>query len=88
MTFVRQNIIHLISKFSTVLLAFQGGEGTLDEMCLGFLLVYPRPSLIYCLSQPLSQTFFDYVTAAAQYISIKLTLDLSNCLVAMFCSIL
>ncbi|XP_062515118.1 DBH-like monooxygenase protein 1 homolog [Corticium candelabrum] len=42
-----------------------GGEGTLDEMCLGFLLVYPRPSLIYCLSQPLSQTFFDYVTAAA-----------------------
>ncbi|XP_062516134.1 DBH-like monooxygenase protein 1 homolog [Corticium candelabrum] len=28
-----------------------GEEGTLDEMCLAFLLVYPRPQLFSCLSQ-------------------------------------
>ncbi|XP_062515119.1 DBH-like monooxygenase protein 1 homolog [Corticium candelabrum] len=42
-----------------------GGEGTLDEMCLGFLLVYPRPSLAYCESQIPDQTFTNYIAQAA-----------------------
>ena len=27
-----------------------GGEGTYDEMCLSFLLVYPKPKLAMCIT--------------------------------------
>ncbi|XP_062515676.1 DBH-like monooxygenase protein 1 homolog [Corticium candelabrum] len=42
-----------------------GGEGTLDEMCLAFLLVYPRPQLSVCLSQIDSSQFISYIIQAA-----------------------
>ncbi|XP_062515714.1 DBH-like monooxygenase protein 1 [Corticium candelabrum] len=42
-----------------------GGLGTLDEMCLAFLLVYPRPQLSVCLSQIDSANFINYIFQAA-----------------------
>ncbi|XP_062515120.1 DBH-like monooxygenase protein 1 homolog isoform X1 [Corticium candelabrum] len=41
-----------------------GGEGATDEMCLAFLLVYPRPSLACCVSQIPTQTFIYYIIQA------------------------
>ena len=35
----------------------QGGEGTRDEMCLAFLLYYPKVDLTSCVSLPQSSSF-------------------------------
>jgi hypothetical protein len=37
-----------------------GGEGTNDEMCLAFFLVYPRPNGTVCLSQNYYQSLVDF----------------------------
>ncbi|XP_062505059.1 DBH-like monooxygenase protein 1 homolog [Corticium candelabrum] len=43
-----------------------GGEGTRDEMCLGFLFVYPRPQIGKCLSQLPTSLLLTYLNNASK----------------------
>ena len=46
----------------------QGGEGTQDEMCLAFVLVYPVPRLTVCLSQIPGAELRTFLTEAFTYV--------------------
>ena len=45
-----------------VLMYLQGGLSTRDEMCLSFLVYYPRTSLTVCQSFPTVGAFVPFVT--------------------------
>jgi len=40
------------------MISSQAGQSTREEICLAFLLYYPKIPLVYCLSEPTPQQIF------------------------------
>ena len=58
-TFMGYNLMQICIIF--VILFLQGGLSTKDEMCIGFLLYYPKIPLSKCTSAPTFQQFSKFL---------------------------